>query len=50
MCKKTPMISAVISEEYVLKKGILSPSNTPKGLIKAKVIKKKKRVLFVYFV
>ena len=40
MCKNTPIIKAVISVAQVVKKGILSPNNIPKGLIKAKATKK----------
>jgi hypothetical protein len=37
MCKKTPIISAVIAVALLLKKGILSANRTPKGLINAKI-------------
>ena len=50
ICKKKPIIKAVISVEKVLKKEFLSPRNTPKGLINAKVIRKIKTVFFEYFV
>ena len=47
ICKKKPIIKAVISVEKVLKKEFLSPSNTPNGLIKAKVIRKNGKKIFV---
>ena len=50
ICKKKPIIKAVISVENVLKKEFLSPTNTPNGLINAKVIRKINIVFFQYFV
>lgn len=49
MCKKTPTTKAEISVLYFEKNSILSATNTPNGLIKAKTLKKVKTVVFGNF-
>lgn len=48
ICKKTPMIKAVISVAYSEKNLILSPNKTPKGLMTAKKNKKLKTIFLEY--
>ena len=50
ICKKTPIIKAVISVAYVVKNRILSPNKTPKGLMNPKKNRKLKTIFFEYFV